>query len=96
MRALIEFVNRAVSGIVGIITVLAAAPARTRRPFRRDLFALALALPLGVLVGVTHDEACSLALTGTAARGLIRQIAATRPPACTCSRSGPDRSGRER
>jgi heme a synthase len=47
-HALIEFGNRAVSAIVGVITVLAAVLAFTRRPFRRDLALLALALPLGV------------------------------------------------
>src|ERR1700744_3594029 len=40
-HALIEFGNRAVSGIVGVITVVAALLAWTRRPFRRDLALLA-------------------------------------------------------
>jgi cytochrome c oxidase assembly protein subunit 15 len=48
-HALIEFGNRAVSGIVGAITVVVAVLALTRRPFRRDLAWLAWALPLGVL-----------------------------------------------
>jgi cytochrome c oxidase assembly protein subunit 15 len=48
-HALIEFGNRAVSGLVGVITVAALVLARTRRPFRRDLFWLALLLPLGVV-----------------------------------------------
>jgi cytochrome c oxidase assembly protein subunit 15 len=48
-HALIEFGNRAVSGIVGVITVVALVLAWTRRPFRRDLVWLALLLPLGVL-----------------------------------------------
>jgi heme a synthase len=48
-HALIEFGNRAVSGIVGVITVIAAILAFTRRPFRRDLAWLALLLPLGVV-----------------------------------------------
>ena len=48
-HALIEFGNRAVSGIVGIITIVAAVLAFTRRPFRRDLAILAVLLPLGVL-----------------------------------------------
>ncbi|MBV9424217.1 MAG: COX15/CtaA family protein, partial [Solirubrobacterales bacterium] len=48
-HALIEFGNRAISGIVGVITVVAAVLAFTRRPFRRDLAVLALLLPLGVL-----------------------------------------------
>jgi heme a synthase len=47
-HALIEFGNRAVSGVVGVITVIAAILAFTRRPFRRDLAVLALLLPLGV------------------------------------------------
>jgi cytochrome c oxidase assembly protein subunit 15 len=48
-HALIEFGNRAVSGVVGVITVVAALLAYTRRPFRRDLLWLALLLPLGVI-----------------------------------------------
>ena len=48
-HALIEFGNRPVSGIVGIITVVAAVLAFTRRPYRRDLAILALLLPLGVV-----------------------------------------------
>jgi cytochrome c oxidase assembly protein subunit 15 len=48
-HALIEFGNRAISGVVGVMTVIAAVLAFTRRPFRRDLAWLALTLPLGVL-----------------------------------------------
>ncbi|HEY1715398.1 MAG TPA: COX15/CtaA family protein [Solirubrobacteraceae bacterium] len=48
-HALIEFGNRAVSGIVGVICVIAAVLAFTRRPFRRDLAWLAVLLPLGVI-----------------------------------------------
>jgi cytochrome c oxidase assembly protein subunit 15 len=48
-HALIEFGNRALSGVVGVITVVAAVLAFTRRPFRRDLVILALLLPLGVV-----------------------------------------------
>ncbi len=48
-HALIEFGNRAISGIVGVITVVVFALAFTRRPFRRDLAWLALTLPLGVV-----------------------------------------------
>jgi heme a synthase len=48
-HALIEFGNRALSGLVGVMTVLAAVLAFTRRPFRRDLALLALSLPLGVV-----------------------------------------------
>ena len=47
-HALIEFGNRAVSALVGVITVVAAILAFTRRPFRRDLAWLAVLLPLGV------------------------------------------------
>jgi cytochrome c oxidase assembly protein subunit 15 len=47
-HALIEFGNRAVSAIVGVITVVVTAMAYLRRPFRRDLLWLAVALPLGV------------------------------------------------
>jgi cytochrome c oxidase assembly protein subunit 15 len=60
-HALIEFSNRFVSGLVGIMTVAAAAAAWRRRPFRRDLAWLALLLPLGVaaqavLGGYTVEE----------------------------------------
>src|SRR5438874_12164442 len=48
-HALIEFGNRALSGFVGIITVVAFVLALTRRPYRRDLMWLSLALPLGVV-----------------------------------------------
>jgi cytochrome c oxidase assembly protein subunit 15 len=48
-HALIEFGNRAVSGIVGAITVAVFVLSFTRRPFRRDLAWLALTLPLGVV-----------------------------------------------
>lgn len=48
-HALIEFGNRALSGLVGVVTVLTAVLAFTRRPFRRDLALLALMLPLGVV-----------------------------------------------
>jgi heme a synthase len=48
-HALIEFGNRALSGFVGVITVVAAVLAFTRRPFRRDLALLAVAMPLGVV-----------------------------------------------
>ncbi len=47
-HALIEFGNRAVSAVVGVITVVAAVLAFTRRPFRRDLAVLAVLLPVGV------------------------------------------------
>jgi cytochrome c oxidase assembly protein subunit 15 len=48
-HALIEFSNRVVSGLVGAATVLVALIAWRRRPFRRDLGLIALALPLGVV-----------------------------------------------
>jgi heme a synthase len=48
-HALIEFGNRAISGVVGVVTVVAAVLALTRRPFRRDLAILAWLLPVGVL-----------------------------------------------
>jgi cytochrome c oxidase assembly protein subunit 15 len=48
-HALIEFGNRAISGVVGVMTVIAAVLAFTRRPYRRDLAWLAVLLPLGVL-----------------------------------------------
>jgi cytochrome c oxidase assembly protein subunit 15 len=48
-HALIEFGNRALSGLVGVLTVVAAGLAFTRKPFRRDLAVLAVVLPLGVV-----------------------------------------------
>ncbi|HLY50366.1 MAG TPA: COX15/CtaA family protein [Solirubrobacteraceae bacterium] len=48
-HALVEFGNRAVSGVVGAITVVLFALSFFRRPFRRDLMWLALLLPLGVV-----------------------------------------------
>jgi cytochrome c oxidase assembly protein subunit 15 len=48
-HALVEFGNRAVSGVVGVITVVVFALSFFRRPFRRDLMWLALLLPLGVV-----------------------------------------------
>jgi cytochrome c oxidase assembly protein subunit 15 len=49
LHALIEFGNRAVSGIIGVGTGVTAVLAFTRRPFRRDLAILAVLLPLGVV-----------------------------------------------
>src|SRR5712664_401279 len=46
VHALIEFGNRALSGLVGLVAVAAAVLAFTRRPFRRDLALLGLALPV--------------------------------------------------
>jgi heme a synthase len=48
-HALIEFGNRAVSGLVGVIAVVVAVLAYFRLPFRRDLAWLALMLPFGVV-----------------------------------------------
>ncbi|MBV9049126.1 MAG: heme A synthase [Solirubrobacterales bacterium] len=48
-HALIEFGNRAVSGLVGVIAVVTAVLAFTRRPFRKDLAIIAVLLPLGVV-----------------------------------------------
>lgn len=48
-HALIEFGNRALSGLVGVLTLVTVVLAATRRPFRRDLLLLSLTLPLGVL-----------------------------------------------
>ena len=48
-HALIEFGNRAISGVVGVLTIVAAVLAFTRKPFRRDLAWLACSLPLFVL-----------------------------------------------
>ena len=48
-HAVIEYSNRAVSGLVGLIAVAAFVLAFFRRPFRRDLMWLSLTLPVGVL-----------------------------------------------
>lgn len=48
-HALIEFGNRALSGLVGVLTVAAAVLAFTRRPFRRDLAWLGVSLTLFVV-----------------------------------------------
>src|SRR5437660_12288476 len=48
-HALIEYSNRVVSGLVGLIAVVAFGASFLRRPFRRDLAWLSAALPLGVL-----------------------------------------------
>ncbi len=48
-HALIEFGNRTLSGFVGVITLVVAVLAFTRKPFRRDLAILACCLPLGVV-----------------------------------------------
>jgi cytochrome c oxidase assembly protein subunit 15 len=61
LHALIEFSNRSLSGIVGIVTIAVMVLAFTRKPFRRDLAVLATLLPLGVaaqavLGGITVRE----------------------------------------
>jgi heme a synthase len=48
-HALIEFSNRIVSGLVGVVVAVAALAAWRRRPFRRDLMLLSVLLPLGVV-----------------------------------------------
>src|ERR1700682_3125383 len=48
-HSLIEFSNRVGSGIATVVAGATALPAPPRRPFRRDLAWLALALPFGVL-----------------------------------------------
>lgn len=48
-HALIEFGNRALSGLVGVLTVVTFVLAVTRRPYRRDLMVISLLLPLGVV-----------------------------------------------
>lgn len=48
-HALIEYGNRLLSGLVGIVAILVAVLAFRHRPFRRDLAALATLLPLGVV-----------------------------------------------
>src|SRR3954470_14745169 len=48
-QAGIEFGNRMVSGVVGLVAAAAGLLAFRRRPFRRDLAAIGLLLPLGVM-----------------------------------------------
>ena len=49
LHPLIEFGNRALSGFVGVITVVVFVASFTRQPFRKDLAWLSAALPLGVV-----------------------------------------------
>jgi heme a synthase len=49
LHPLIEFGNRAISGLVGVITIVVLVTSFTRRPFRKDLAWLAASLPLGVV-----------------------------------------------
>jgi heme a synthase len=60
-HALIEFGNRAISGVVGVITIAVFVLAYLRRPYRKDLMWLAATLPLGVLAqavlgGITVEQ----------------------------------------
>jgi cytochrome c oxidase assembly protein subunit 15 len=48
-HALIEFGNRALSGVVGVLCVVTVVLSYTRRPYRRDLMWISWLLPLGVL-----------------------------------------------
>ena len=48
-HALVEFVNRTVTGIVSVLVIVAVLAALRRRPFRRDLVWLAVGLVLGVI-----------------------------------------------
>ncbi|MFL5823910.1 MAG: COX15/CtaA family protein, partial [Solirubrobacteraceae bacterium] len=48
-HAVVEYSNRAVSGLVSLIAVIVFVAALRRRPLRRDLVWLAAALPVGVL-----------------------------------------------
>jgi cytochrome c oxidase assembly protein subunit 15 len=48
-HAVIEYSNRAISGLVGVIAVAAFVLSFFRRPFRRDLMWLSLTLPVGVV-----------------------------------------------
>ncbi len=49
VHPLIEFGNRALSGVVGIVALAVFALAFARRPFRKDLAWISAALPLGVV-----------------------------------------------
>jgi cytochrome c oxidase assembly protein subunit 15 len=49
LHSFIEFGNRMVAGVVGVLTGVVAVLAFTRRPFRRDQAWLSLTLPLGVV-----------------------------------------------
>lgn len=48
-HALIEFVNRTVTGVVSVMVIVAVLAALRRRPYRRDLVWLAAGLVLGVI-----------------------------------------------
>jgi heme a synthase len=48
-HALVEFINRTVTGAVSIMVIVAVLAAFRRRPYRRDLMKLAIGLVLGVI-----------------------------------------------
>ena len=48
-HALVEFVNRTVTGAVSVMVIVAVLAALRRRPYRRDLVWLAVGLVLGVI-----------------------------------------------
>jgi cytochrome c oxidase assembly protein subunit 15 len=48
-HALVEFVNRTVTGLVSVMVIVAVLASLRRRPFRRDLVWLAVGLVLGVI-----------------------------------------------
>lgn len=48
-HALVEFINRTVTGAVSVMVIVAVLAALRRRPYRRDLTRLAIGLVLGVL-----------------------------------------------
>src|SRR3954454_9196035 len=63
-HAIIEYSNRLISGLVGLAAVAAGALAWRRRPFRRDLAAIGVLLPLGVV--------CQAVLGGFTVRNHLR------------------------
>jgi cytochrome c oxidase assembly protein subunit 15 len=50
--AMVEFVNRMITGLVSIAVILAVLGARRRRPYRRDLTVLAWGLVIGVIAQI--------------------------------------------
>ncbi len=60
-HAIIEYSNRLISGLVGLVAIAAGALAFRRRPFRRDLGVIGVLLPVGVVAqailgGVTVEQ----------------------------------------
>src|SRR5438067_707206 len=49
LHGAIEYGNRLITGLVGVVAIAAALLAFLRRPFRRDLAWLGVALPIGVV-----------------------------------------------